>query len=391
MKFDFDEVIDRKKTMSVKYDFPDRFGKMGYNYIPLWIADMDFRSPPCVREELAERLDHGIFGYSSADYSYFEAVGEWMSKRHDWHVEQEWLIRTQGVVNALSVIFHAITKTGDAILIQTPSYNMFNTMIEKNARRTIKNPLILENGKYEIDFEDFEKQIKRNDVKLFVLCNPYNPVGRVWTKEELVKMGDICLQYGVTVIADEVHEDFVYKPHKHLVFANLKHEYESIAITCTSPAKTFNLAGLPISNIFISNEDIYEKVADEIFARGNLGSGIMELAACRAAYAGGAEWLDALLEYLADNVRFVREFLSERIPEITLIEPEGTYLVWLDFRELGFWAKELDAFLSDEAKVLLGGAPGGEGFQRINIACPRSTLEKAFAQMETAIRKARRQ
>jgi cystathionine beta-lyase len=266
---------------------------------------------------------------------------------------------------------------------------MFNAMIEKNARRAVKNPLVLENGVYKIDLDDFERQIRRSDVKLFVLCNPYNPVGRIFTRDELVGMGDICLKHGIIVVSDEVHQDFVYKPHKHLVFANLKHEYEAISITCTSPAKTFNLAGLPISNIFIPNEDMREKISDEIFARGNIGSGIKELTACQAAYAGGGEWLDALLAYLARNVDFVREFLTVRLPEISLIHPEGTYLVWLDFRGLGFWAKELDAFLSDEARVLFGSAPGGEGFQRINIACPRSTLEKAFAQLETAIKKKR--
>jgi cystathionine beta-lyase len=387
MKYNFDEIIDRSNTKSVKYDFPNQYGMMGYNYIPLWIADMDFRSPPCVLEALARRVDHGVFGYSAADYDYFEAVSGWMARRHNWKVEQEWLIRTQGVVNALSIIINSLTKPKESILVQTPSYNMFNMMIERNSRRIVKNPLVLEEGKYRIDFEDFEKQIRRNEVKLFFLCSPHNPIGRVWTRDELIRMGDICLQYGVTVVADEVHQDFVYPPNRHLVFAGLKQEYEAITITCSSPGKTFNLAGLPISNIFVPDEAKHDKLTETIAARGSGGSGIMELVACEAAYRSGEEWLEALLDYLAGNAAFVRNFLRKRLPELTLIEPEGTYLLWLDFRPLGFFAKELEAFIADEARILLGGAPGGEGFQRVNIACPRSTLEKAFTRLEAAVRK----
>jgi cystathionine beta-lyase len=390
MLYDFDELIDRNNTNCWKYDFPERFGKFGYNYIPLWIADMDFRSPPSVIAALQKRIEHGIFGYSDADFDYYEAVRDWLRNRHNWQVHEEWLVRTPGVLNAISVILSALTKYQDMILVQTPSYNMFKTIIEKNGRRMAKNQLILENGKYTIDFDDFEKQIKRNDVKMFFLCSPHNPIGRVWTKEELIRMGDICLKYNVLVVSDEVHEDFVYKPHKHYVFSDIKPEYQAKTITCTSPAKTFNISGLPISNIFIPDEDMRDDIKDEIFSRGTIGGGLLEVVACQAAYREGAQWLDALIDYLTKNITFVRTFLQEKIPEVKLIEPEGTYLLWLDFRGLGFWGKELEVFLENEARILLGGAPGGEGFQRLNIACTRSVLHKAFTQLENAIKNKRR-
>jgi cystathionine beta-lyase len=390
MIYNFDELIDRNNTNCFKYDFTERFGIFGYNYIPLWIADMDFRSPPSVVAALQKRIEHGIFGYSDADFDYYEAVRDWLKNRHGWQVQEEWLVRTPSVLNAISVILSTLTKPQDMILVQTPSYNMFKTIIEKNGRRVAKNQLILENGKYTIDFDDFEKQIKRNNVKMFFLCSPHNPISRVWTKEELIRMGDICLKYDVIVVADEVHEDFVYDPYKHCVFSSLKSEYQSKTITCTSPAKTFNISGLPISNIFIPDEDMRDDIKDEIFSRGTMGSGLLEVIACQAAYREGAEWLDALVAYLTESIALVRTFLQEKIPEVKLVEPEGTYLLWLDFRGLGFWGKELEVFLENEARILLGGAPGGEGFQRLNIACPRSVLHKAFTQLENAVKRKRR-
>ncbi|MDR3239275.1 MAG: pyridoxal phosphate-dependent aminotransferase [Clostridiales bacterium] len=387
MAYNFDEVIDRTNTNSVKYDFPSRYGLPGYNYVPLWIADMDFRSPPCVHAALTERVNHGIFGYSDSDDNYFCAVSDWMEKRHGWKIEPEWLVKTQGVIPAISAILCALTKQNDSILIQYPSYNMFNMIIEKTKRKIVKNVLVLEDGKYKIDFADFEKQIVRNGVKLFILCNPYNPVGRVWTAEELTQMGDICVKHGVIVIADEIHQDFVFAPHKHLVFAKLKPEFENITITCTAPTKTFNISGLPISNIFIVDEDLREKITEELSMRGHLGAGVLEILACQSAYANGDKWLDSLLQYLAENIAYSRRFFHEKLPEIDFIEPEGTYLLWFDCRKLGLWAKELEAYIADEAQVLLSRAPGAEGFLRINIACPRATLEKAYLRLEQAVRK----
>jgi cystathionine beta-lyase len=387
METNFDEIIDRKKTKSIKYDFSENSGRIGYNLIPLTIADMDFRTAPSVRKALAERVEHGIFGYSGADYRYFEAVSGWQKKRFDWEVKEEWLVRSNGVLNALSIIFNALTFPSDGILIQYPSYGMFNLIIERTNHKIVPNPLILKDGRYEIDYDDFEKKILRNNVKLFVLCNPNNPVGRVFTGEELTRMGDICLKHQVTVVSDEIHEDIIYPGHKHTVFASLNYKFERHSIICTSPSKTFNLAGLPVSNIFIPEEELRDKINDEIALRGALGTGLLEMIACEAAYAEGAEWVDALNVYLDGNRVFAGNFLREKIPEISLIEPEGTFLLWIDFRALGFWGKELEAFIADEAQVQLNTSPGGEGFLRVNIACPRSILKKAFARIEQAVRK----
>jgi cystathionine beta-lyase len=385
--FDFDEIIDRKNTNSIKYDFYGSMGKVGYNCIPMWIADMDFRTPPCVRDALIARANHGIFGYSSVGDHYYVALSNWLLNRHGWSIKPEWLTQTEGVIPAVSVALAAYTQPNDSVLLHYPSYNLFNMMIDKNRRNLIKSPLVFENNRYTIDFKDFERQIVRSNVKLFILCNPHNPIGRVWTEEELITMGDICLKHGVLVISDEIHQDFVYKPHKHLVFANLKPEYEPITITCTAPTKTFNISGVPISNILIIDDDLREKFMDEQLRRGNMGGGILEILACQTAYAQGAEWLDALIDYLTQNVNFARAFLQERLPEISLVEPEGTYFLWLDCRRLGVWQKELETYIADEAQILLNGAPGAEGFIRLNIACPKATLEKAFGQLEKAIRK----
>jgi len=387
MKYNFDEIINRKHTKSIKYDFFNKTGKVGYNTIPLWIADMDFRTPPCVQEAIIKRAQHGIFGYSATDDDYFMAVRDWFLRRHNWKVEPEWLIQTRGILSAVSIAIAALTKPGDAILLQYPSYHMFNMVIEKSKRKIVKNPLILENGVYKIDFEDFERQIVRNDVKLFILCNPHNPVGRVFTKEELIKMGEICVEHDVLVISDEIHQDFIFSPHKHFVFVEAKPEFREITITCTAPTKTFNLSGVAISNIFIIDEDLRDKITDEISRRGGSGVGVMEILACQAAYTDGEEWLEELLSYLSKSIDYARKFFHEKLPEIDFIEPEGTYLLWIDCRSLGFWAKELEGFLADEAQITVNGAPGAEGFLRINLACPKATLEKAFFQLERAVKK----
>lgn len=390
MKYNFDEIIDRKKTKSIKYDFPNRFGKIDQsNTIPLWIADMDFRSPPCVKEAIMKRVDHGIFGYSYADEDYFRAVRDWIFNRHNWKVEKDWLIKLHGVLSAVSIAITALTNQNDAILIQSPYYHMFNKIIKDTKRNVVKNVLILEDGRYSIDFKDFEEQIVRNDVKLFILCNPHNPVGRVWTSEELISMGNICLKHGVFVISDEIHQDFVYSPYNHKVFANLKPEFEDITVTCTAPTKTFNLSGLLISNIFIIDEKLRDKILEEISKCGHRGVGIMEILACQAAYSNGEEWLDALLDYLSENIAYSRSFFREKLPEIDVIEPEGTYLLWLDCHKLGLTGKELETYIAHEAKVLLNGGADNECFIRINIASPRSILKKAFLRIEEAIVKLR--
>ena len=284
----------------------------------------------------------------------------------------------------------AFTEEGDAVLLQQPVYYPFSETILDNHRKLVNNPLKLENGHYEIDFNDFERKIAENHVKLFLLCSPHNPVGRVWKEWELRKLGEICLRYGVLVVSDEIHADFTYGNNKHLVFASLSPEIADITITCTAPSKTFNLAGLQTSNIFISNRERKHKFKAQIAAAGYSQLNTMGLAACQAAYEGGEEWLEQLKVYLKGNLDFTREFLKARLPEIKLIEPEGTYLIWLDFRTLGLTEEELEDLIVNRARLWLDSGAifgkDGEGFERINIACPRATLERALTQLELAIK-----
>jgi cystathionine beta-lyase len=387
MSFNFDEIVDRRRTKSIKHDFPNRMGKAGYNAVPLWIADMDFRSPDCVRDAIHARAEHGLFGYSESDGDYFDAVKQWMRARHGWDIEPQWLVKTEGVLPAVSAAIAVLTKPGDGVLLQYPAYSQFISLIEGGGRRAVKNRLVLQNGRYEVDYDDFEQKIIREKARLFILCSPHNPTGRVWTAEELRRMGDICVKHGVRIVADEIFQDLVYAPHRHQVFAALSEEFADAAVTCTAPTKSFNLSGAAVSNIFIADDELRRDFADELHTRGHLGCGILPLIACQAAYDGGAAWLDALLAYLSGNVDFARGFLKARLPEIGFIEPESTYLLWLDFRALGYWANELEVFLAEEAKLLVNGAPGAEGFLRVNIACPRAVLEGALFQLEQAVRK----
>lgn len=389
MSLNFDEVIERKNTDSIKYDSAERLG-LPEDVLPLWVADMDFKAPDCVINELVEKSRHGIFGYSESGADYFEALHSWFLTRHGWEVREPWLVKTPGVVNAIATAIRALTEKGDFVLIQQPVYHPFSECVLVNGRRLSISGLVYENGAYSIDFADFEDKIKSDKVKLFILCNPHNPVGRVWTRGELIKMGDICLRHGVIVISDEIHMDFVYPGNKHLVFSALKPEYEAITLTCTAPSKTFNLAGLHISNIFIPNRAIWESFNDEIRRSGFSQLGIMGMTACRAAYAGGAQWLDELMAYLGKNLEFLRSFLRDRLPEIRLVEPEGTYLVWLDFKSLGLDQERLDELMLQKARLWLNSGTifgaGGESFQRMNIACTRKTLETALNRLEEAIR-----
>ena len=279
----------------------------------------------------------------------------------------------------------------DSVLIQRPVYYPFTDSILGNDRTLINNPLKLVDGHYEIDLEDFENKIKNNHVKLFILCNPHNPVGRVWSREELIRMGDICLKYGVIIVADEIHADFTYPGYQHTVFANIKQEYADCSITCTAPSKTFNLAGLQVSNIFIKNQQLRRKFRDELIQSGCTGLNTIGLAACQAAYEKGFPWLQELKSYLSGNLDYIRGFLEKELPQLSFVEPEGTYLLWLDCRALGLSDEDLDQFMVHDAKLWLDGGtmfgPEGSGFQRINIACPRATLEKAFMQLKQAVEK----
>jgi len=384
-KYDFDTIIERKNTSSIKYD-PLSRGKPE-DALPMWVADMDFAAPPCVKDALTSRAAHGIYGYSEPSASYFSAARQWYKKRFNWNIEKDWFCITPGVVNALYLSVRAFTAAGDAVVIQQPVYYPFNSAIVKAGRSLLVNELVYKDNYYSIDFDDFENKIKQ--AKLFILCNPHNPVGRVWTYDELARMGDICGRYGVIVIADEIHQDIIYPPNKHLVFAALNDQTADITITCTSPSKTFNLAGLNHANIFISNEKLRTLFKREYENCGLSQPGIMGLISCEAAYTDGALWLDELIEYLYGNMSLINESLSGGFPGIKLVKPEGTYLAWLDFSGLGLSAGELSNAITNKAKLWLNDGyifgKGGNGFQRLNAACPRSTLRNALNQLKNII------
>ena len=390
MTYSFDKIIDRRGTDSLKYDLAAKRG-MPEDIIPLWVADMDFPAPPEVLEALVEKSRHGIFGYSDTiGDDYFNALADWYASRFNWHLSPKWLVKTPGVVFAICTAIRALTEEGDAVLIQEPVYYPFAGSVRANNRNLVVNELVYRDGRYYIDFDDFEDKIARNRVSLFILCSPHNPVGRVWSEEELAAMGEICLKYGVKVVADEIHADFVYPGYRHHVFETIRPEFADMTITCTAPTKTFNLAGLQISNVFISNTELRKKFKQELEKTGYSQPNIMGLVACKAAYRYGAQWLEDLNSYLVSNLALVRDFLAQELPSVRLVEPEGTYLLWLDFRALDLPDKELNDLIVQKAGLWLNAGPmfgaGGEGFQRINIGCPAATLQKALERLKKAFR-----
>ena len=386
---DFDKVIDRRNTRCLKYDFAKRRG-MPEDVLPLWVADMDFATSSYIEDALIERAKHGIFGYSEVQTPYFEILANWLKKHHNWDVQEKWLIKTPGVVFALAMAVKAYTEIGESVLIQAPVYYQFYEVIRDNGRKIVENELYLgDDNRYHIDFEDFEDKIISEKVRLFILCSPHNPVGRVWTAEELVKLGDICVKHGVIVVSDEIHADFVFKG-RHHVFASLKKEFENISITCTSPSKTFNLASMMMSNIFIPNHELKRKFRKELDAAGTSQLGIMGLVACEAAYSKGEEWYRSMIEYVRKNIEFTKEYIAENILDVSMIDIEGTYLVWLDFHKTGLSAEELDRRIILNAKLWLDSGKifgkCGEGFQRINVACPRSILKEALDRIKNILK-----
>lgn len=387
-KYDFDSVIDRRNTSSLKYDF-GRERKGREDLLPLWVADMDFSLPGEVLNDITERVKHGLFGYTDPKDDYFEIIQNWYESQYDFQVQKDWILVTPGVVFALALAIRAYTKEGDAVLIQQPVYYPFSECIVDNNRKLINNQLHYECGKYTIDFEDFEKKIVDHKVKLFLLCNPHNPVGRVWTKQELLQMGQICIKHGVIIVADEIHADFVYGDRKHLVFASLSEEIKENCIICSSPSKTFNIAGLQISNIIIPNNKLHRLLLDEIGKAGYSQINTIGLIATKSVYTKGYEWYVQLKDYLWNNYIFAKKFIEENIPGIRIIEPEGTYLLWLDCSGLGLSEEELEDLIINKAKLWLdsGAIFGTETglFQRINYACPRSILEQALLQLKNAI------
>lgn len=386
---DFDSVIERRNTRSLKYDFAAERGR-SEDILPMWVADMDFKTSSYIEDALAERVREGVFGYSEVKTPYFETVRDWMVRRHGWQPQEEWLVKTPGVVTALAMAVKAYTEPGDAVLIQLPVYYPFAEVIEDNGRRVVSNTLYRgEDNRYHMDFADFEQKIVQNEVKLFLLCNPHNPVGRVWTAEELTQLGDLCVEHGVTVVSDEIHEDFVFQG-KHQVFAGLKKEYEERCIVCTSPSKTFNLATMVLSNIFIPNRDLRKRFRKQLDAAGISQLGVMGLIACETAYSKGEEWYLAMHAYVRDNIAYVKNYVEQNLPGVRMTEHEGTYLVWLDFSGTGLSETELEDLIVNRAKLWLDGGTMfgecGKGFQRINVACPRSILKEAMKRLEGALK-----
>lgn len=378
---DFDRIIDRKNTRCLKYDFAVKRG-MPEDVLPLWVADMDFETSSYIEDALTERVQEGIFGYSDVQTPYFEIIRDWMIRHHDWEPQEKWLIKTPGVVFALAMAVKAYTDPGDKVLLQQPVYYPFSEVITDNGREVVSNDLVLtEDGTYKIDFADFEQKIIANGIKLFLLCSPHNPVGRVWTKEELEKIGDICVKHGVTVVSDEIHNDFIWEG-THTVFAGIKKEFADISVTCTSPSKTFNLASMLISNIFIPNQILRRKFRKEMDRAGISQLSVLGLVATEAAYAHGDEWYAAMKNYVRDNIAFARAYVEENLPGVRMIDTQGTYLIWLDFRQTGLTVEQLDHKIIYEAGIWLDSGKifgkTGEGFERINVACPRAVLQEAL-------------
>lgn len=380
MRIDFDESVNRRNTGSVKWDMSP------HDVLPLWVADMDFKVPQEVIRVLKERVMHGVFGYTYPQDSYYQAVIDWMKRRHNWQIEKDWIIITPGIVTALYIIVQAFTKEEDAILVQQPVYNPFMNAITDNKRKLVNSPLVNVDGYYKINFEDFEQKIIDNNVKLFIMCSPHNPVGRVWTKEELMKMGEICLKHNVLIVVDEIHHDLVYKAYKHIPFASINTEFSNQCITCTAPSKTFNLAGLKVSNIIIENKTIRKKYLDFI-KRISLGtSNTFGLLACETSYNYGDKWLEDVIEYIEENKKLVIDYFAKNFPQIKITNSEATYLLWIDCRSLNIDYKELEEKMFNDAKVWLnhGYVYGdeGKGFVRLNLACTKEVLKQALERMK---------
>lgn len=386
-QYDFDKPVNREGTFSAKWNYIKE--SVGVeDALPMWVADMDFETVPEVTEAIQTRALHGIYGYTARSPGYYEAVMDWHAKRHGWQTEQSWITHSAGVVNALFTAVRALTKPGDGVLIQPPVYHPFYRAISRNGCSAVLNPLTVREGKYAPDLEDMERKLAGGRVRLFILCNPHNPVGRVFTEDELRAMGELCLQYNVTVISDEIHCDLVFQPYRHIPFASLSPEFARNAIVCTAPSKTFNLAGLATSNIIIPNEELRSRFNQAGEDAALKSFNIFGAVACEAAYRHGGDWLDQLLAYLDGNRRYALEFIGERLPGLAAYNPEGTYFLWLDCRSLGLGNAELEQFMLREARLWFNqghifGAEGS-GFVRINLATRRAVVEEALHRLELA-------
>ncbi|CQR23641.1 L-cysteine desulfhydrase [Streptococcus varani] len=387
-KYNFDQEVSRYGTSCIKYDYGmERMGRT--DLLPMWVADMDFKLPDEILEEFHKRIDHGIFGYTDPDQEYWDALNHWASSRNGYTINPEHVTLGAGIVYGLATAVTAYTEPGDAVLIQQPVYYPFRNVIECNGREFINSQLHYENGRYTIDFADFEQKIIDHQVKVFILCNPHNPIGRVWTREELIRLADICLKHGVIMLDDEIHSDLIYPGNTFTSMMNLDEKYHDNLVLFLSPSKTFNVAGFQPANIIIPNAELRAKYRVSNDASAYSNGALMGQVAVKACYTKGAQWVDELLVYLQGNMEYVRDFVKENFPKATFVEPEGTYLIWIDFSGYGFTDEELEHIMVEEAKLWLDSGkifgPETAQFERFNIACPRSTVVRAMEQLKTAI------
>ncbi len=377
MRYDFDELINRRGTNSYKWDSAAKA-----DVLPLWVADMDFRTAPAITEALSRRVSHGIFGYTRVPEAYYQAVTTWFSRRHGWHMRKEWMIYTSGVVPAISAIIKALARPGDKVLVQPPVYNCFFSSIRNNACEAACSPLLRTGDTYQMDFDDLERKAADPKVKIMLLCNPHNPAGRVWTREELTRMGEICLRHDVTVVADEIHCELVFPPYAYTPFASVSEEFQRRSVTCISPSKAFNIAGLQIANIVAEDDDMRQRIDRAININEVCDVNPFGVEATIAAYNEGEEWLTQLIDYLQGNYDYMRDFCAEHLPRFPLAKLEGTYLVWMDCSALRLPSETLEQALIEEAGLWLNAGAmyhsPQEGFMRWNIACPRTRLAEAL-------------
>ena len=373
MKYNFDEIVKRRGSNSYKWD-----STKDNDVLPMWVADMDFRTAPAIMDALHRRVKHGVFGYTKVPDYYYQATIDWFNRRHNFTIDKEWILFTSGVVPALSAVIKALTVPGDKVLVQTPVYNCFFSSIRNDECEMVANELVYENGTYSIDFDDLEKNAADPKVKLMLLCSPHNPAGRVWKREELERIGEICLRNNVIVVSDEIHCDLVYKEHTHIPFASLGEEFLQNSVTCIAPTKTFNLAGIQVANIVTADEEIRRKIDKALNVNEVCEINCFAVEALTAAYNEGEEWLEELKIYLYSNYEYLKDFFSKNLPHLPVTKLEATYLVWIDCRSLKQTSKEITDILLEKEKLwvnegtMYGAA--GEGFIRINIACPRSFL-----------------
>jgi cystathionine beta-lyase len=381
----FDVAYDRQGTSAIKFKKHPRL-ESDKNIIPMWIADMDFKAPQQVVDAITLSAQHGIYGYTDKDNSYNEIVSSWYKNRMDWEINPNSIIQTPGVMFAIAGAIRALTDVGDSVMICQPVYFPFKSIILENKRNLVVSDLVLNNGRYEMDFDDIENKIKKENVKIFLLCSPHNPVGRVWSREELITLGEICLKHNVTIISDEIHSDFVYQGNKHIPIASISDELKNNVITCTAPTKTFNLAGIQSSNIIIANDDIRNAVNKSCVATGYSHLNTMAYTATKVAYQYGSEWVDTLLEYLEDNIELLNDGLKDT--PISLIKPEGTYLMWLDCRKMNLSEREIESFFFEKAGLWLHNGftfgKSGSGFVRMNIATQKSNITEALQRIQNA-------